>query len=66
VKHGTFNMIPKANDNICNGNTTKESSHVQITNEDNAYHFLLYHFEFIPEAQTVNQAYYVQILKQLH
>jgi hypothetical protein len=24
------------------------------------------HFEFIPQGQTVSQAYYVEILKQLH
>jgi hypothetical protein len=53
--------------------TTQESSHVEITNEDNAHHFLLtsfdikgtLHFEFIPQGQTVSQAYYVEILKRL-
>jgi hypothetical protein len=49
--------------------TTQESSHVKITN-DNAHHFLWYqgivHFEFIPQGQTVNQAYYMEILKSLH
>jgi len=42
---------------------TQESLHVRITNEDNTHHFLQYkgivHFEFIPQSQTVNQAYYV-------
>jgi hypothetical protein len=39
---------------------TQESSHVEITN------FLgIVHFEFIPQGHTVNQTYYVKILKQL-
>jgi hypothetical protein len=48
--------------------TTLESSHVKITNEDNAHHFFRYffHFEFIQRDQRVNQAYYVEILKPLH
>jgi hypothetical protein len=47
----------------------KESSHVEITNEDNDHYFLRYQgycsFEFIPQGQTVNQAYCVEILKLL-
>jgi hypothetical protein len=43
--------------------TTQESLHVRITNEDSADHFLQYQrycsLEFIPQGQTVNQAYYV-------
>jgi hypothetical protein len=49
---------------------TQENSHVGITNENNDNHFLQYqgpvHSEFILQCQTVNQAYYVKILKQLH
>jgi hypothetical protein len=43
----------------------KESSHVEITTEDNAHYFVTngtVHFEFIPQGQTVNQAYYVELL----
>jgi hypothetical protein len=48
---------------------TQKSSHGEITNEDNAYHFLrikgTVHFEFIPQGQRVNLTYYVRILKRL-
>jgi hypothetical protein len=42
----------------------------EVHYEDVAHHFLRYqgtaHFEFIPQGHTVNQAYYVEIVKQLH
>jgi len=45
----------------------KESSHVEITNENNAcfYNKGTVHFEFTPQGQTTNQAYYVEILKRI-
>jgi len=47
--------------------TTQESLHVKITNENIAHHFLRYQgivcMEFIPQDQTVNQAYHMEILK---
>jgi hypothetical protein len=47
----------------------RESSHVEITNEDNAYHVLRYqdivHCGFDSKGQTVYQAHYVEMLKQL-
>jgi hypothetical protein len=48
---------------------TQESLHVKITNEDNADNLLWYqgtvYLEFITQGQTLNEAYYVEILKQL-
>jgi hypothetical protein len=50
--------------------TTQEMSHVEITNEENVHHFLLYQgyctLEFIPQGQIVNQAYCVEIVKLLY
>jgi hypothetical protein len=39
------------------------SSHVEISNDDITHHFVRY--QFISRGQTVNQAYYVEILKRL-
>jgi hypothetical protein len=71
MKHDDFSMIPKANVEVCDGNSqhpqTQESLHVKIMNEDNAHCFFdikgIVHFEFIPQGQTVDQAYYVEIMK---
>jgi hypothetical protein len=48
----------------------KEHLHVEITNEDMLIILFdirdIVHFEFIPQGQTVNQAYCVEIFKLLH
>jgi hypothetical protein len=49
----------------------KVSSHVEITNEDNAHHFLPYQgyyrsLRIHPQGQTVNEAHYAEVLKRLH
>jgi hypothetical protein len=49
--------------------TTRKSSHTKITNEGVLITFLditgTVHSEFIPQGQTVNHTYYVEILKCL-
>jgi len=43
MKHDAFNMIPtKSAMETADIPMTQESSHVEITNEDNAHHFLRY------------------------
>jgi hypothetical protein len=47
MKYGAFDMVPKANDKSCNANSrhphdTKKLANVEITNEENAHHFLQY------------------------
>jgi hypothetical protein len=50
--------------------TTPESSNVGNTNKDNTHHLLhikgIVNFKFIPHGKTINQTYYVEILKRLH
>jgi len=66
-------MIPKANDKVCNGNSQhshdpRESLHVEKSQIKTMLITFFYikddvHFEFVPHAQTVNQACYVEILR---
>jgi hypothetical protein len=53
MKHCAINMIPKANENFpmetADIPTTQQSSHVEITNEYNTYHFTV-HFELVPQS----------------
>jgi len=46
---------------------TQENLHVKITETMIVFKSKdIGHFEFIPQGQTVNQGYYMEILKQLH
>jgi hypothetical protein len=71
MKYSAFNMIMKENTKFAtetaNIPTTQERSHIKITNETMLITFLnikgTVHFEFIPQDQTVNQIYHVEILK---
>jgi len=72
MKHGAFNMILKANDKVCSGSghhPHDPSLHVK-SHEWRPLTFFdikgIVHFKFILWGQTVNQAYYVEIMKWLH
>jgi hypothetical protein len=73
MKHGVFNMIPKANDRVCNGNSphSHDPREIACSNQIKAMLITFFdtkgivHFDFIPQGHTVKQLYYVEILKRL-
>jgi hypothetical protein len=74
MKHGAFNVILKANDKVCNRNSQHPHNLWKFTCWNHKWRqcslpssvSIPIHFEFISQSQTVNQAYYVEILKWLH
>jgi hypothetical protein len=68
MRHGVFNMISKAKDTVCNGNSrSPRHSKSQIKTMLITFFDIkcIAHFEFLPQGQTVTWVYYVEILKQL-
>jgi hypothetical protein len=69
MKYSAFNMTPKSNDKFCNANIRHPHriSKSQMTKMLVAFFSFFSikgtaHFESITQGQTVNQAYYVEIL----
>jgi hypothetical protein len=54
-------MIPKANNKVCMLKSQMKTILITFFNNKNTVHY-----ELIPQNWTVNQAYHVEILKQLH
>jgi hypothetical protein len=75
VKHSAFNMIPEANDEVCDGNSRHPHDPKKVRMSKSQMKTLLIiffnikdivHFEFISQGRTVNQPHYVELLEQLH
>jgi transposase len=71
MKHDAFNMIPKANDKVCNGKSLiSPRSKILLMSKSHIKKILITCFDikgiddsgFISRGQTVNRSYYVEIL----
>jgi len=73
MKHGCTNTTLKRSRKVHNGRLPiphdQKLPSVQIKNQNNVADFFdirgIVHYEFVPTAQTVNQVYYLEVLKRL-
>jgi len=73
MKHGTFSMIPRCKRRLqCKQPTSPRSRRARVSKSQIKTMLITFfdikgiiHFEFVPQSETVNQAYYVEILKKL-